>query len=147
MTQHWSHRAQWGTPVPPQLLGVAAVQRQAERQRLLIIIEEGFGTINGFNETVRSILQGMLGVQRKDHISQESEARLRGLRLWQHASRVAKHRATPFCSKLRNVRAVRRAHLSPVHDEDTPREEGSTATGSASGRLSVQGQELGHVRV
>jgi hypothetical protein len=59
---------------------------QSERQRLLGIIEAGFGSIHDFNATVRDILAGIGGVKRSDKLARETEARLRGYRLWQQAA-------------------------------------------------------------
>lgn len=76
---------------------------QAERQRLLAIIEDGFGSIHDFNETVRQILAGIGGVRRSDSLAQESEAHLRGFRLWQHTARATKARATA-CTGIQQLR-------------------------------------------
>ena len=81
---------------------------QAERQRLLAIIEEGFGSIHGFNQTVRHILAGIGGARRSDGLAQESEAHLRGFRLWQHTAAVTKARATA-CSGIQQLLLARAA--------------------------------------
>lgn len=76
---------------------------QSERQRLLGIIEAGFGSIHDFNATVRDILAGIGGVKRSDKLAREIQARLRGYRLWQCAAHTIMLSPNRMRTKRRRV--------------------------------------------